>query len=340
MADTVLVTGVSGFLGGHVALTLLKAGYAVRGSIRSLDRSAKVQATLARAGGDISRLDFVALDLLGDEGWGAAMAGVRYLQHTASPFVIKQPRDRNELIRPAVEGTRRALEAALHAKVERIVLTSSMAAIMYGHDPRRSAPFTASDWTDVSARDVTAYTESKVRAEKEAWSIMDGAGRHDSLVSINPGTIFGPLLDDDPGTSIGLLKRMFDGSLPMTARFYSLITDVRDVAEAHVKAMTAPDAAGKRFPMGAGALSLMEIANVLRPALPDRASKLPRVEAPDWLVRIFGFLDSEARGNMGELGIKKTADSSAAEAMIGHRLISAEDATVAAARSLIEQGVA
>ena len=138
MPDRVLLTGISGFLGGHVALQLLEAGYAVRGSVRDLKRADKVRQTLERAGADTSRLEFVALDLMSDKGWAEAMDGVRYVQHVASPFVTSMPADKMDLIRPAVEGTTRALEAAFAAKVERIVLTSSMAAVMYGHPKSRT----------------------------------------------------------------------------------------------------------------------------------------------------------------------------------------------------------
>lgn len=340
MPDRVLLTGISGFLGGHVALALLTAGYQVRGSVRDLRKAGKVEASLTKAGADLSRLEFVALDLLSDTGWDEAMAGVRYLQHVASPFVIRMPRDKMELVRPAVEGTRRALEAALRAKVERIVLTSSMAAIMYGHDKDRTAPFTAADWSDLSARDINAYVESKTRAEKVAWEIMDRASRTADLASINPGTIFGPLLDDDPGTSVGLLKRMFDGSLPATARFYSVVTDARDVAAAHVAAMAAPAAGGHRFPMGSGTMSLMQMAKVLKQAMPERAGKMPRFEVPDWVVRLVGAVDRDVRGNLGELGVVKYADASAVKALLGRPLIPAEDAIVASARSLVAQGLA
>lgn len=340
MADRVLLTGISGFVGGHVALELLRAGYQVRGSVRDLKKADKVRDTLGKAGADLSRLEFVALDLTSDAGWDAAMEGVRYLQHTASPFVTREPRDRNDLIRPAVDGTRRAVGAALRAKVERIVVTSSMAAIMYGHDKARTAPFTETDWTNLEGRGVSGYVESKTRAERAAWELVDKAGRHDDLATINPGAIFGPLLDEDPGTSVLLLKRMFDGSLPAAARVAFIVVDVRDVAAAHLAAMTSESARGKRFPMGNGTFSLMDIAAMIRKGLPDRASKLPRFEVPDWVVRLVGIVDADIRGNLNELGSVKHGDASAVRQLLGRDLISPEEATLSSARSLIAQGLA
>jgi nucleoside-diphosphate-sugar epimerase len=339
MADKVLVTGISGFLGGHVALALLNAGYQVRGSVRDLGKADKVRATLrkASASGHIEGLEFVALDLMRDDGWQQAAEGCRFLQHVASPFVVQMPTDKDELIRPAVEGTRRAINAALAAGIERIVLTSSFAAIGYGHPKDRTAPFTETDWSATSGDDVTAYTESKTRAELEAWSIMEAAGRRDDLVVVNPTAIMGPLLDNDPGTSGALVLRLLNGSVPATPRLNFGIIDVRDVAQVQVKAMETQSAGGKRFIASAGNLSFKGAADALRPALPAYAGKIPRFELPDWVVRIVALFDADIRGNVNSLGKVKVIDARQGEALLGHPFITPAIATVAMGQSLIDQ---
>ena len=339
MADKVLVTGISGFLGGHVALALLNAGYQVRGSVRDLGKADKVKATLrkASASGRIDGLEFVALDLLRDDGWREAAEGCRFLQHVASPFVLKMPADKDELIRPAVEGTRRALNAALASGVERVVLTSSFAAIGYGHPEDRTAPFTEADWSATSGPDVTAYTESKTRAELEAWSIMEAAGRRHDLVVVNPTAILGPLLDNDAGTSGVLVQRLLNGSVPAAPRISFGIVDVRDVADMQIRAMETPDAGGKRFLAAAGNLSFKQAADALRPAFPAYAGKIPRLELPDWVVRLVAVFDADIRGNLNSLGKVKAMDARQGEALLGHPLINPADAAIAMAHSLIEQ---
>lgn len=336
MPDTVLLTGISGFLGGHVALALLRAGYAVRGSLRDMGRAEKMRTTLTRAGADISRLDFVALDLLSDAGWAQAMRGVRFLQHTASPFLLAAPADPQHLIAPAVEGTRRALTAALAAGVERIVLTSSIAAIQYGHaDPGRLLDET--DWTDPDSPGANAYARSKTLAEREAWALMAAAGRRADLAVLNPAVLFGPLLDDDPGTSALLVQRLLNNSLPALPPLHISCADVRDVAALHLAAMTDPAAGGQRCIVSQGTYSLADIAGMLRPAFPER--RIPRRVLPLWLLRLAALFEGDLRANLAETGAPKRLDATRAPRRLGHPLIPTADAAIATGRSLLAHGL-
>ena len=335
-SDRVLLTGISGFLGGHVALELLRQGYTVRGSVRSLDKAEKVRKTLAAHGADVSRLEFVALDLLADEGWAEAVADVRYLQHVASPFVLEMPKDKDELIRPAVEGTRRAVTAAFAARVERVVVTSSIAAIVYGHTDY-SRTFTTADWTNPESPKVTAYPESKLRAEREAWAVADSFGARDRLATINPGAILGPLLDDDVGTSGALVQRLLNGSMPAAPRMSFSIVDVRDVAAAQVAAMTAAEAGGKRHILSDREMTIFELARALRTALPQASARAPRFELPNWVVRLMGLFDPQIGSNTAELGHVRRVDGNSGRLLLARPTISGPDAAVATAQSLIAQ---
>jgi len=334
MTDRVLVTGISGFLGGHVALALLEAGYAVRGSLRDAARAPGVREALRRAGADVSRLEFVALELGRDEGWRVALRGCRYLQHVASPLAVRMPKDRDEMIRPALEGTRRAVAAALAAGVERIVLTSSTAAIMAGHPRNRAEPFSEADWSRPGPG-MSAYAESKTRAELEAWSLMEEAGRRDDLAVVNPAVILGPLLDADPGTSALLVKRLLDGSAPAAAHFNLALVDVRDVAALQRNAMLSPRAGGRRHLAAAGTLDLVALARELRARLPSHAARIPLLVLPDWAVRLYARFDADLRDNLGTLGPPRPVDNHQALTLLGRPFTSPAEAAAATAASLI-----
>lgn len=339
MSDRVLVTGITGFVGGHVALDLLKRGYTVRGSLRSMKKADHVRDTLARHGAPVDKLEFIELDLLSDKGWDEAVKDCRYVQHIASPFVTSMPDDEMELIRPAVEGTERALNAAFKADVERVIVTSSAAAVMYGHARDRKAPFTANDWTNIEGRDVTAYVKSKALAERRAWEIAEAAGRTNDIATVNPTGIFGPLLDTDPGTSGAIIVDVLKGQYPAVPRFAMGIVDVRDVAAVHVAAMENAEAGGHRYPVSAETIWMKRMAETLATAFPQYRGKLPKFTLPDWAVKLYANFNADIKGILGELGTFKVVDSSDAEALINRKLIPADEAVIATAKTIIDQGL-
>jgi dihydroflavonol-4-reductase len=261
---TVLVTGGSGFLGSHTIARLLADGHRVRTTVRNPAREVELRATLSRSGVDPrGRLACSVADLEHDAGWSEAAAGCDRVLHLASPFPPASPKHADELVVPARDGTIRVLRAARDAGARRVVLTSSFAAVGYGHAPR-ATPFDETDWTDPAAG-VSAYVKSKTVAERAAWQFVAGEGSGLELAVINPVGIFGPVLGPDYASSIGLLKRLLDGAVPAAPRLWFGVVDVRDVVDLHLRAMTAPAAAGERFLAVAGDfLRIVEIAGILR----------------------------------------------------------------------------
>lgn len=339
MSDRVLVTGISGFLAGQLAMDLLRRGFTVRGSLRDMARAERIKADFTQAGVDVARLEFCKLDLMDDFGWEAATWGCRYLQHTASPFTLAMPKDENELIRPAVEGTRRALRSALDAGLEHMVLTSSVAAIDGGHvDYQRILG--PADWTDLNGMHVNAYAKSKTLAEREAWTLVERAGARTRLSVINPGAILGPLPGDDPGTSAVLIQRMLKGRMPMLPGLIIPYVDIRDVSQAHIAAMTAPSAAGTRTIITNPAVSLMDINAMLRHQLGRSASRVPALRMPNWLARAFALVDASLRDSRTYLDVQRRYDTSAALVLLGRSLRPTAEAVEATARSLIERQLA
>ncbi|MES2097882.1 MAG: aldehyde reductase [Pseudomonadota bacterium] len=336
----VLVTGGSGFVGGHVILQLLAAGHEVRTSIRSLAKEAAVRETLTTAGAQgLDGLSFVAANLDEDAGWAEAVAGCEFVQHVASPFPLAQPKDENELIRPAVDGTLRVLKAARDAGVERVVLTSSFAAVGYGHG-HRDTPYYETDWTDVNGPAVQPYMKSKTLAERAAWDFIEREGKGMELAVVNPVGIFGPALNGDLSTSVELVKRTLEGAIPGAPRLYLGAVDVRDVAGMQVKAMTDPAAKGQRFlAVAGGALSMFEMAEILRTNLGEKGAKAKLRQLPDWLVRIVAIFNPLAREAVPRLGIKGEASNAKAREVLGWTFRSSEEAIVASGKSLIDLGL-
>lgn len=337
--QTILVTGGSGFVGSHVILQLLAAGHIVRTTVRTLAREAEVRATLERAGADTSRLSFFAADLEKDDGWAAAVAGCDHVQHVASPFPQSQPEDEQELIRPAVNGTLRVLRAARDAGVKRVVVTSSFAAIGYGHGQRHS-DYTEADWTDVNGPAVQPYMKSKTLAERAAWDFVAAEGNGMELAVVNPVGIFGPALNDDLSTSIWLVKSMIEGRMPGLPDLWFGVVDVRDVASLQIAAMTHPDAAGERFLAVAGkAMSIPEMADVLRAGLGPAGARITRRRVPSWVVRIMALFNPMAREAAPRLGIRSNASNAKARDLLGWQPRGNEEAILATAHSLIDLGL-
>lgn len=303
MSELVLVTGGSGYLGAHVVRTALAAGYRVRTTVRSLSKADAVRAGVG-AGPD-AELEFVAADLTSDLGWDAATEGAAYVLHVASPFPTSQPRDEQELIVPAREGTLRVLRAALGAGAKRVVLTSSFAAIGYGHGRSHPGVYTEADWTDVDGPNVPAYQKSKTLAERAAWDFVADHPELE-LAVVNPVGIFGPPLGAPDGTSVFILRTAQRSPIVPNMQFG--VVDVRDVADLELTAMTSPAAAGKRFLAVAAMSDLRQIAHLLgrRPLL-----------LPVWIVRAAAPISGMARSLAEEVGTGKHISSERARSLLG-----------------------
>lgn len=333
----VLVTGATGFIASHTILALVNKGYQVRGTARSASKAEKLNATLSAYAGKPVEVELVSADLTSDDGWDAAMDGVTYLQHLASPIPNNLPKDPDELIIPAREGALRALRAAKAAGVKRAVMTSSFASIGYGWGDSRPATLDESHWSNPdNIKDNTAYTRSKAIAEKAAWEYVEGDGEGLELAVINPVAVLGPAMSGDVSASLELVTQPMQNKVPAFPKLTFGIVDVRDVALAHVAAMEKPEAAGERFILGDKVLSFTDIGDVLREAYPDR--KLPKGELPSWLVRMMTLINPTLKQIVPELGKTRSFDNEKSRRVLGIDYIPAKDAILASTNSLIELG--
>ena len=317
MGDTVLVTGGSGYIGSWCVARLLQQGYTVRTTVRDLKKEAAARAAIAtiapQAADPHGPLTFHAATLEKDDGWGEAVSGCRYVLHVASPVPIQQPKDPNELVGPARDGALRVLKAAVDAACERVVMTSSVAAV----GETGSTVGDETNWTDLNDKSVSPYARSKTLAERAARDFMADHHAATSFATVNPALVLGPVMSPDASPSVEVVSRMLSGAVPALPNVGFNVVDVRDIADLHIKAMTAPEAAGGRY-IGSGEFFRMaDIADLLRANLGERARKVPTRRMPDWLVRAAAPFNPTVKAILPFLGIARRFSSNKAERDLG-----------------------
>ncbi|MEL6818416.1 MAG: aldehyde reductase [Pseudomonadota bacterium] len=337
MSKIVVLTGITGFIAKHIALQLLNAGYTVRGTLRSKNRANEVIEALKphlTDGVDIGeKLSFYEANLTGDQGWAEVMAGADVLVHTASPFPIAQPKNEEELIRPAVDGTLRAMKAADEAGIERVILTSSMAAVMNKPLTADRSAYDHTDWSDTSLDYVTPYDKSKTLAERAAWDFIEKEAPKMKLTTINPGLVVGPSLDAHFGSSLEVIERVLKASDPAVPDVHIPSVDVRDVAKMHVAAIESKKSIGQRCLAVASEMSFPQLAKLLADKYPER--KIATRIAPKWLLAILKLFDAQVRAIYPILGMKRSADTSVSRETLGIEFMPIEDSVLASAQSVI-----
>src|SRR5271170_6942031 len=321
MSKEVLVTGGSGYVGTQLIAALLRDGREVRATVRSLDGEAGVRAAVRRGGVNDTGLELVAADLASDEGWPAALEGVEEVHHVASPIPSAQPKDPDQLIVPARQGTLRVLKAARDADARRVVLTSSFAAI--GYTSKEVRDYTEADWTDPDTPGLAPYPRSKAIAERAAWDFIETEGGDTQLVVVNPTFIAGPSLVPALRSTLAHFKAIIEGTMPALPRQRFGVVDVRDVADAHITAMATPAAAGKRYLLlsDGPTITWLELATILRDYLGPAGERVTAVEAP------------------GEDPSPLTIHNDRAKQQLGWRPRPAETTIVETAESLRELGL-
>lgn len=335
MSETVLVTGSTGFIAGHLIKRLLEEGYTVRGTVRDLAREDK-RAHLVALPGAAERLTFVQADLMSDEGWDEAVAGCSGVYHTASPFPIAEPESEDDLVRPAVDGTRRVLEACGRAGVRRAVVTSSVAAVTHGGGDKT---YTEADWSDTSeASTIKAYPKSKTLAERAVWELANELPGLE-LATINPSYVQGPLLSGAPASSNEIVSRLLERRDPGVVDLVMGIVDVRDVADAHLAAMRVPEAAGQRFIVHSANMSMPEMAAVLAAEFDPLGYNVPTTRLPYPLIWLLGRCDPKIRAILPQIGKSYDLDHSRAESVLGIAFRPAADSIREMGHSMIDKGV-
>ena len=332
MAQTVLVTGGTGFIAGWCIVHLLERGHAVRTTVRDLTKEQRVRAAAGAANSD--RLTVVVADLNDDRGWDAAVAGCDYVLHVASPLGGGTTTDRNALIAPARDGTLRVLRAAAKAGVKRVVMTSAAAAARPPLTSQRASDETV--WSDPDDPQFDAYRVSKILAERAAWDFVRAEGKETLLTTILPGAVFGPIRDAENLGSVQIIQGLLRGRPGALPRLGFWIVDVRDLADLHVRAMTAESAAGQRF-IAAGEFMWMEdMAKTLRAQLGEAGAKISTRHLPDFVVRLLLPFMANLRSLAPLLGRRFPLNADKARQVLGFTPRPVAMTLVECARSLVD----
>ena len=334
--ETVLVTGGTGFIGLHCLQQLLDKGYKVRTTIRSESRKQEVLEAMKKHSSNCENLEFYIADLLKDDGWKDAVEGSKYVLHVASPFFLGEPENEDVFIKPAVEGTLRVLKACADADVQKVVLTSSFAAVGYGH-PREKEVYTEEDWSSVDG-EISAYAKSKTLAEKAAWEFVENLeeSKKFDLTVINPVAVTGPMLTSDIGSSNDFLLKLISGSMPACPKIHMGYIDVRDVAKAHIFSMTEEKTNGERIIVSENEMFFAEVGKTLNEA---GFKKSPTKELPNFLVKIMSFFVGELKTLLSALDRKGDIDKTKAERFFNWDYISTEQSVTETAQQLQEMGL-
>ena len=334
--ETVLVTGGTGFIGLHCLQQLLDKGYKVRTTIRSESRKQEVMDAMKEHSSNCENLEFYIADLLKDDGWKEAVEGSKYVLHVASPFFLGEPENEDVFIKPAVEGTLRVLKACADADVQKVVLTSSFAAVGYGH-PREKEVYTEEDWSSVGG-EISAYAKSKTLAEKAAWEFVENLeeSKKFDLTVINPVAVTGPMLTSDIGSSNDFLLKLISGSMPACPKIHMGYIDVRDVAKAHIFSMTEEKTNGERIIVSENEMFFAEVGKTLNEA---GFKKSPTKELPNFLVKIMSFFVGELKTLLSALDRRGDIDKTKAERFFNWEYISTEQSVTETAQQLQEMGL-
>ena len=334
--ETVLVTGGTGFIGLHCLQQLLDKGYKVRTTIRSESRKQEVMEAMKKHSSNCENLEFFIADLLSDDGWSEAVTGSKYVLHVASPFFLGEPENEDVFIKPAVEGTLRVLKACADSDVQKVVLTSSFAAVGYGHS-RDKEVYTEEDWSSVDG-EISPYAKSKTLAEKAAWEFVENLeeSKKFELTVINPVAVTGPMLTSDIGSSNDFLLKLISGSMPACPKIHMGYIDVRDVAKAHIFSMTEEKTNGERIIVSENEMFFAEVGKTLNEA---GFKKSPTKEMPNFLVKIMSLFVGELKTLLSALNRKGDIDKTKAKSFFNWDYISTEQSVTETAQQLQDMGL-